>query len=181
MACNVKYTPPFIFALLSQNITKADAQVMVEAQGDAIVTFPYNCDVANGDVLTVLSGTITEKGVQAKTDGDFDTLPDFFVSEIVSIASIEEGQKKDYINNVDYALSGTNRIKWLTDNQPTVGEAFSVTYKTYPTYKVVKDIPQLRTAENQRFPKKAVVKLYSTYSDKIGVNTQKKRFIDDYD
>lgn len=172
---NVSYVPPFVFALLSQNLSQADGQAVVEAQGDAVCTFPYSCDVAEGDVLTVLSGTTTEKAAQAKTEIEYDTLPSFFVSEIVSIIGLNEDKEKvEYLQGTDYILAGSNRIKWISDNQPFPGDAFSVVYKTYPSYKVVKDIPQLRTAENQRFPKKVVVKYMSSYSDKTNINNQRR-------
>ena len=172
---NVSYVPPFVFALLSQNLSKADGQAVVEAQGDAVCTFPYSCDVAEGDVLTVLSGTTTEKSAQAKTEIEYDTLPSFFVSEIVSIIGLNEDKEKvEYLQGTDYILAGSNRIQWISDNQPFPGDAFSVVYKTYPSYKVVKDIPQLRTAENQRFPKKVVVKYMSSYSDKTNINNQRR-------
>ena len=172
---NVVYVPPFVFALLSQNLSKTDGQAVVEAQGDAVCSFPYNCDVAEGDVLTVLSGTTTEKNVQAKTEFDYDTLPSFFVSEIVSIIGLNDNKEKmEYVQGKDFILSGANRIKWISENQPFPGDAFSVVYKTYPSYRVVKDIPQLRTSENQRLPKKVVVKYMASYSDKTNINSQRR-------
>ncbi len=167
-AVGVKFVPPYIFALLSQNVSKADAQAMVEAQGDAVCTFPYSCDVAESDVITVLAGTITQKEVQAKTGSGIDPLPSFFVSEIVSVTAYDGTEFKE---GEDYVLYGTNSIKWLTDYLDT-GEGYSITYKSYPTYTVVKDIPQLRSSENQRFPKKAIVKYMSSYSEKKKVNRQ---------
>lgn len=173
---DVSYMPPFTFAILSQNLSQADGKAVADAQGDAVCTFPYACDVAEGDVMTVLSGTVTDKAVQAKTDGDFDTLPAFFVAEIVSIVGLDENKASvEYINGVDYQLSGSNRIRWLGDRQPLPGDAYSVVYRSYPSYRVAKDIPQLRTAENQRFPKKVVVKYMSTYADRANVNLQGRR------
>ena len=171
---NVVYLPPFIFAILNQNISKADAQAIVEAQGDAIVTFPYECDVAVDDVLTVLVGTNTNKEVLIRSEYETDTIGVYFVHDIVSITGISEEKKEfEYVQGVDYVLVGTNKIKWLeSGNYPDEGDTYSITYHYLPTYKVVKDIPQLRTSENQRFPKKAVVKLFSSYSENLGVNRQ---------
>lgn len=170
---NVQYLPPFIFAILNQNISKADAQAIVEAQGDAIVTFPYECDVSTDDVLTVLAGTNTNKEVIVRAEYETDTIGVYFVYDIVSITGIADGKEFEYIQGKDYVLVGTNKIKWLeSGNYPEVGDTFSITYHYLPTYKVVKDIPQLRTSENQRFPKKAVVKLFNSYSENIGVNRQ---------
>lgn len=167
-AVNVNYIAPFTFALLSQNLNKGDFEAMVEAQGDAVCSFPYSCDVAESDVLTVLAGTITQKDVMAKTGGKADPLPAFFVAEIVSITG-SDGTV--YRQGEDYVLYGTNSVKWVDDCLET-GEGYSVIYKVYPTYTVVKNIPQLRSSENQRFPKKAVVKFMTSYSDKRKVNRQ---------
>lgn len=173
---NVEYVPPFIFALLNQNLSKADVQAMTDVQGDAVVTFPYECDVANDDVLTALAGSYTNKEVVARSDFETDTLGVYFVYDVVSCYGIAGEKRIEYKQGRDFALVGTNKIKWLEDtseNYPDIGEAYSITYHVLPTYRVVKQIPQLRTSENQRFPKKAVVKLFSTYAENAGVNRQK--------
>ena len=167
-AKNVKYIEPFIFAVLNQNLNKADIAQMEKASGDAVVSFPYSCDVSENDVLTVLAGTITQKSMIVRTKLENDEIPAFFVESIVQIV----GKDKEFENGTDYVLVGTNSIKWISDNKPKSGEGYSVTYKVYPTYTVVMNIPQLRSSENQRFPKKAVVKLMSSYSAKRGVNQQ---------
>lgn len=168
LAQGVRYVPPYVFALLSQNLSRGDLAAMTEAQGDAVCTFPYSCDVAENDVLTVLAGTITQKDVQARTGGATDPLPAFFVSEIVGITA-HDG--REFTEGEDFVLYGTNSIKWLTDCLGA-GDGYSVTYRIYPTYTVVRNIPQLRSSENQRFPKKAVVKYMNSYSDRRRVNRQ---------
>lgn len=167
-AKNVKYIEPFTFAVLNQNLNKVDFAQMEAAHGDAVVTFPYSCDVSENDVLTVLAGTITQKSMVVHTKEDYDILPAFFVESIVKII----GKEKEFENGVDYVLVGTNGIKWISGNKPDVREGYSVTYKIYPTYTVVKNIPQLRSSENQRFPKKAIAQLFSSYSEMRGVNRQ---------
>ena len=167
-AKNVKYIEPFTFAVLNQNLNKTDFAQMESAKGDAIVSFPYSCDVSENDVLTVLAGTITQKSLVVHTKEDYDVLPAFFVESIVKII----GKNKEFENGIDYILVGTNGIKWISDNKPNEKDGYSVTYKVYPTYTVVKNIPQLRSSENQRFPKKAIVQLFSSYSEKRGVNRQ---------
>ena len=167
-AKNVKYIEPFTFAVLNQNLNKMDLAQMQIVNGDAVVSFPYSCDVSENDVLTVLAGTITQKYMITHTKLSCDEIPAFFVESIVQVL----GKDKEFVNGVDYILVGTNSIKWISDNKPRVGEGYSITYKVYPTYTVVKNIPQLRSSENQRFPKKAVVKLMSAYSEMRGVNRQ---------
>jgi hypothetical protein len=167
-AHNIEYIPPFIFALLNQELSKADTEAMIEIQGDAMLTFPYVCDVAEGDVLTVLSGTIIQKEISKRIEGADDTIGAFFVQEVVSCI----GKERDYIQGVDFILTGTNRIRWIGEDAPDPGDIYSIIYKVNPTYVVVKSIPQLRTSENQRMPRKAIVKLYGSYSEKKKVNVQ---------
>lgn len=163
---NVKYIPPFTFVILNQNLNKSDAQIMQENNGDGVLTFPYAYDVALDDVITVLSGTYTQKSVVSKKDADYDVIPAYFVDEVVSCI----GKDREYIQGTDFILCGANYLKWLCDDCPEDGEGYSLTYKVFPTYKIVKSIPQIRTSENQRMPKKAVIKLYDTYGEKRGVN-----------
>lgn len=172
---NVTFIPPFIFALLNQNLSKADMQMMVDLQGDAVLSYPYEYDVSNDDVLTVLAGTYTNKEVVVRQEYKTDTLGVYFVYDIVSCTGIVDGKIVDYIEGKDFIIVGTNKIKWLEtedSNYPDSGDTYSITYHVLPTYKVVKDIPQLRTSENQRFPKKAVVKLLTTYAENNGINKQ---------
>ena len=165
-AKSVKYIPPFTFVILNQNLSKSDAQVMQELNGDAVLTFPYAYDVSNDDVITVLSGTFTMKSVVSKKDDDYDVIPQYFVDEVIEC----RGNEREYVPGVDFILCGTNYLKWLCDDCPEDGEGYSITYKVFPTYKVVKAIPQIRTSENQRMPKKAIIKLYDTYGEARGVN-----------
>lgn len=163
---DVRYIPPFVFVILNQNLSKSDAQVMQKSNGDAVLTFPYAYDVAMDDVITVLSGTYTQKSVVNKKEAEYDVIPAYFVDEVVSCV----GQDREYVQGDDFILCGANYLKWLCDDCPEDGEGYSLTYKVFPTYKVVKSIPQIRTSENQRMPKKAVIKLYDTYGEARGVN-----------
>ena len=175
----VEFIRPFIFVLLSQNLSKGDQKALEEASGDAVCSFPYGCDVANDDILTVLAGTYTQKDVIVKSDYKTDTIGADFVYDIVSVKGIIDGEEIEYKQGIDFILVGTNKIRWLEegDNMPENGEAYSINYHIMPTYRVVKQIPQVRTSENQRFPKKVVVKLFSAYADKAGVNVQKNNEI----
>ncbi|MCL2174472.1 MAG: hypothetical protein FWB73_00355 [Treponema sp.] len=167
-AYDIDYIPPFLFAIANQNMSKADEQALIKYQGDAVCTFPYSCDVADDDVITVLSGTVTKKEVKKRVANTDDTIGVYFVQEIVTCM----GNNRDFIQGVDFILTGTNRIKWLCEDAPDVGETYSITYRENPTYTVAKAVPQLRTSENQRLPKKAVLKWHTTYADKKKVNEQ---------
>lgn len=176
---NVEYIPPFIFVLLSQNLSNADERAVTEVNGDAVCSFPYECDVSTDDILTVLAGTYTQKDIICRSKLDTDTIGADFVYDIVSVRGIIDGEEVEYKQGTDYILVGTNKIKWLEDaeSSPEVGEGYSITYHIMPTYRVVKQIPQIRTSENQRLPKKVVVKLFSAYAEKAAVNVQKNNEI----
>ena len=176
---NIEYIPPFIFVLLSQNLTKGDAKAVEESNGDAVCSFPYECDVSNDDILTVLAGSYTQKDVICRSKLVTDTIGADFVYDIVSVKGIIDGEEVEYKQGTDYILVGTNKIKWLENAEiaPEFGEAYSITYHIMPTYRVVKQIPQIRTSENQRLPKKVVVKLFSAYAEKAAVNVQKNNEI----
>jgi hypothetical protein len=165
----IEYVPPFLFALLSQNLSKEDNEAMVEAHGDAVLTFPYNCDVSEDDILTALSGTYTQKEVVKRNgEGSKDTIGAYFVTEIVSCI----GVGREYKAGIDFLLIGTNYIHWICEDAPLPDDAYSLTYRICPTYKVVKNIPQIRTSENQRLPKKAIVQLFHTYGEHRRANQQ---------
>ena len=167
-ARGVSYIPPFVFVLLNQNLSRTEEATMQELGGDAVVTFPYSYDVSNDDIITVLSGTYAQKSIITKRKAQYDVIPAYFVGEVASCS----GKDRDFAQGVDFLLAGTNYIKWISENRPADGEAYSITYRVFPTYKVVKAIPQIRTSENQRMPKKAVVKLYDTYGEARRANRQ---------
>jgi hypothetical protein len=167
-AHGVEYVPPFIFSLSSQNLSKEDSEMLIKEKGDALLTFPYNCDVSDGDILTALTGTYTQKEVIRRTDMPEDTIGAYFVTDIVSCAS----KDREYNAGIDFLLVGTNYLMWLCEDAPLEGDFYSLTYKIFPTYKVVKNIPQIRTSENQRLPKKAIVQFFATYGEHRRVNQQ---------
>jgi hypothetical protein len=164
----IDYVPPFVFALLNQNLSKEDSEILIETKGDALLSFPYNCDVSEGDILTALSGTYTQKEVLNRVAGADDTIGAYFVTDIVSCI----GVSREYRAGDDFILVGTNYLHWLCEDAPEPGEAYSLTYRICPTYKVAKNIPQIRTSENQRLPKKAVLQLFSTYGEHRRANQQ---------
>lgn len=165
-AFNVQYINPFKFIILSQNLNKETQEFVQKHSGDAVCTFPYYYDVAEGDVITVLSGTMTNKVILKKKAGD-DIIPEFFIESIKSV----ETTTATFVENKDFILTGTNVIHWLDlDNAPKKGEAMSIVYRYNPTYKVCQNIPMLRTSEDQRIPRKVVIKLFSTFQESASIN-----------
>ena len=165
-AHEIDYIMPFRFVILSQELTKEDSEIVIAHKGEAVCTYPYMYNIAEHDVITVLSGSITRKAVMEKRSGGADDIMlDFFVDQIDSIettgAVFEEGK--------DFILVGTNKIHWI-GNKPQAGEKMSVSYRYLPTYRVVKNLPMLRTSGDQRLPRKAVLALNAAFSEKKGVN-----------
>jgi hypothetical protein len=152
--------------VLSQNLSKEDQALVNAHNGDAVCTYPYMYNVSENDVLTVLSGTMTHKIVfEKRGDNLDDTITEFFVAKVDSI----ETKTGKFTEGEDFILIGTNKIHWI-GNQPEAGEMMSVTYRYQPTYRVAKDIPMLRTSEDQRIPRKVPLKLYAAVGEAKRVN-----------
>jgi hypothetical protein len=165
-AASVDYIMPFKFIVLSQNLSKADFALLNAHKGDAICTYPYLFNLSENDVLTVLSGSMTHKIAMPKRgDGLDDTIPEFFVAQVDGV----ETKTAVFAEGSDFVLAGTNNIHW-TGSRPEAGEMMSVTYRYHPTYRAAENIPMLRTSEDQRIPRKAVLKLYGAFGEKKMVN-----------
>jgi hypothetical protein len=166
IAKNIQYILPFKFVLLSQNLSEADKELVTAPRGDAVCTFPYMYNLAVNDVLTVLSGTVTHKIIiEKRGNGIDDIIPEYFVSKVDSI----ETKNAAYKEGDDFVIIGTNKIHW-TGKQPEDNEMMSITYRYFPTYRVIKDTPMLRTSEDQRIPRKVTLKLYAAFGEAKGVN-----------
>ena len=165
-AYGVDYILPHKFIILSQELSKADEQLLNAHNGEAVCTFPYMFDVAENDCITVLSGTMTAKALIEKRDGARDdVIPEFFVAGVESL----ETKERAYREGEDFVLTGTNRLHWLGEDKPETGEAMSLVYKYNPTYRVAKNIPMLRTSEDQRIPRKAILRLFSAFAESRGL------------
>ena len=165
-AFGIKYLKPYRFFVLSQNLNDEDEALLKLHQGDAVSTFQYKYKVSEGDIITVLSGANVRKTVIKRSD----ILPDYFISGVLYLAN----SKREFTEGADFIIAGTNKFHWLCDDPPVSGENISVTYEYYPTYRVHKSIPQARTSENQRLPRKAVLKLFSAFQEGRGVNQQQR-------
>ena len=164
-ANSINYILPFKFNLMSQNLSKEDQILVNTHNGDAVCTFPNMFNMSENDVLTVLAGSQTHKVLVKKSKGKDDILPDFFVAQVDSM----ETKTATYQEGINFILTGTNRIHWIGD-QPAADELMSITYRYHPTYCVDKNIPMLRTSENQRIPHKVVLKLHAAFSEAKRVN-----------
>jgi hypothetical protein len=166
-AYGVEYILPFKFIVLSQELNKADAQMMNAHNGEAVCAFPYMFDVAENDVITVLSGTMTAKAVVNKRGGAADDMiPEFFVQAVQSL----ETKEAAYREGTDFILTGTNRVHWLGENRPEPGAVMSLVYQYFPTYRVARNMPNLRTSEDQRMPRKAILQLNAAWQESKRIN-----------
>jgi hypothetical protein len=166
-AYGIDYILPFKFDVLSQNLNKENTQLVNAHNGDAICTYPYMFNVAENDVLTILSGTTPGKILLAHINEETDDIiPEFFIAKIDSL----ETQDAEYLEGIDFIIVGTNRLHWIGENKPEAGELMSINYQYRPTYRVAKNIPQLRTSEDQHIPRKVILKLFSAFQESRGVN-----------
>jgi hypothetical protein len=166
-AFGIDYIMPFRFIVLSQNLDKADAQLVNAHSGDAVCTYPYMFNVGENDVLTILSGTMPGKTIlQHLSDETDDIIPEFFVAKIDSL----ETMGGEYREGVDFILAGTNRIHWIGGSQPEPGVMMSISYQYRPTYRAAKNIPHLRTSEDQHIPRKVILKLFSAFQESRRLN-----------
>jgi hypothetical protein len=166
-AYGIDYILPFKFVVLSQNLNKDDSLQLQIAGGDAVCTYPYMFNVGFGDVITVLSGAMPMKDVIKHISDDADdVIFEYFVAKIDKL----ETQSGEYREGVDFILVGTNQIHWISENRPEIGAVMSISYQCLPTYRVAKNIPQLRTSEDQHIPRKVILKLFAAFQESRGVN-----------
>jgi hypothetical protein len=166
-AASVDYILPFKFIVLAQDLNKEDLALVQAHNGNAVCTYPYMFDVAEDDVITVLSGTMTNKIALTRQDDDHDdVIPEYFVSKVKSL----DTKSGSFTEGEDFILTGTNRIHWIGEEKPEPEEIISIVFTYYPTYRVAKNIPMLRTSEDQRIPRKVILKLYAAFAEAEGVN-----------
>lgn len=165
-AFGITYIKPFTFVILSQDLDEVDEKLLQLHGGEAICTFPYRFNVAEGDVITVLSGSQTKKLVLKRRSATADdTLPDFFVDQVPYLATTV----REYREGTDFIIIGTNKMHWVCEDPPEAGIVMSITYRYLPTYRVHKAVPMLRTSEDQRLPKKVLLNLFSGAQESRGV------------
>jgi hypothetical protein len=166
-AFGVKYIKPFKFFVLAQNLNEEDARLVSVYSGDAVCSFPYAFNVSEGDVITVLSGTQTRKIVQKCRGNSYDdTIPEFFVDTVSHL----ETNDREYAEGRDFIVVGANKIHWICESPPDTGVNIALVYQYFPTYRVAENIPMLRTSEDQRIPRKVVLKLFSAFGEAKKVN-----------
>lgn len=154
LTAKVSYIMPEKFLIHCQTKDEATQNFLSKCSGDTSMTYPYEFDIAKDDVVTLLFAVKLEKTIITASGTDCDTLPEWFVSDIVSIESFDTKYS-------DFILYDRNKIKWLNpEKTPPEGTKLSVVYRYCPTYRVIAHAEHdVRSAENQLLPKMVALKL----------------------
>lgn len=161
----VTYAEPSHFVVTGQQHREPDVRFLESIGGDASMSFPECYKVGEGDIVTLLAATQTAKRTISRGSGDLDTLPDFYVDSLTSLTAASG----TYAIGSDFVLWGSNRIRWLGLNRPAAGANVSVVYEFNPTYRVLKEFPNVRSSENQNLPRRVALKLLSTYAERKAI------------
>lgn len=160
------YVNPFKFALVNNSFTKSVQKYLEEVSGDGIMIFPQRWEVYEKDIIVALNATEIKKTVRRST-GTIDTLPSYYIYELKSAYVIRNDAKVEFKPNVDFVIYKDNQIKWIS-NPPTEGEQVSYTYSYNLVYRVLSDMPDPRTSEDNRFPRKVALKIYTDFNSREG-------------
>lgn len=153
------YLNPFEFVLIHNNYSKSDQKYLDEVSGDGLLIFPQRWDVNVGDLVIALNSTETKKLIY-KSTGDVDNLPSFYLDRIMSAYLIRDEERIEFTPYTDFTPYKRNSIIWIGE-KPEEGEQVSITYNYKTVYRVLGDVPDPRTSEDNRFPRKVAIKLYT--------------------
>jgi hypothetical protein len=161
------YADPFVFTIINNNFSKSDTKYLADIHGDGIMDFPQRWEVYIGDLIVALNASQTKKLV-TRSSGVIDNLPSFYPHELKSAYSIRADVKHEFIPGTDFVIYKDNKIKWI-NNPPTENEQVSFVYTYLTVYEVIGDVPDPRTSENNRFPRKVALKLYTDFNRRTGI------------
>ena len=152
------------FVVISQSIRRVDQQWLQAIGGDALAVVPSSIDVGPNDVMTPLIAEVVDRVNLTRRNGDFDTLPAYYVKRVQRINT----QHDVYVQGTDYVMWGRNQIKWIV-TPPDSGAMISVEYVYSPTYRVLQEQPNTRSSEGQLLPKRIGLKLMTGRSRRDGL------------
>ena len=154
----VEIALPQQFLLLNQGQNKIEQQFLDDIGGTAVLSFPYEYNVSEGDVVMLLVGDAVGKTVITCSGEETDRLPEW---NVVDIIKIEGADGTTYREGTDFSLTDYNKVKWIGDivDIPDEGDHLAVTYRYSPTYRVLQEMPNIRSAENQQLPRRVALKL----------------------
>lgn len=151
------YLAPFRMVILSQTKNRSDQVFMEREGGDAILIFPNEYDISNGDIITSLIAWTKRKEVITHRTGATDRIPEYFINSVQSISTTDT----DYVSGIDFILEPPNTIRWLTA-PPADGTKMSVSFYYHPTYRVLREFPNVRSSEDKLLPRRVALKLLNT-------------------
>lgn len=157
LVITAEYMPPFRIAILNQNLSEMDRSFLQDAGGDSMAVFPFSYKVSEYDTITLWVGQqVRKKVIKRSVVDDIDFLPDLFVSQILSLADASV----EYVEGTDFVLWDRNTIRWLEGGaRPDDGKLFSIEYMANATYRVLPQLPNIRSSEDKRFPSRVALKL----------------------
>lgn len=149
---------PFTFAFTDAESQEVYEPSLRSISGQAVMSVPFRYDMVEGDLVTPLLQEQIVSHVTNRGPGITDKVPVF---ELLRIIKIIDSAGTEFIQNTDFALFGRNEIKWLVGgNAPTLDAKYSILMGYRPSYKVFIDKSTIRTSENERFPKRFMLKQF---------------------
>lgn len=132
-------------------------------QSDIEATFPGGYYIKRGNVVVLLTAFVTESVIIKRGAGTKDELPFFEVYEILE--DIEDEDGTIYTKDIDFKLSEYNDLVWI-GSSPNNGKKFSVVLRYHPSYTVYKDEMNTTNAEDKRFPKTVLLRIFKKFGIK---------------
>lgn len=166
IAKDIAYIEPFLFAVVGQQHKEPDWKFLELVGGEASMTFPAWAGVGEGDIITILADSQVGKIIIGKQAGIIDIIPAFYVD---FVEYIEAGSAK-YYSGEHFDLWGVNKIRWKDINSaPAENATMFVMYRYFPTYRVIREFPNVRSSENQNLPRRVALKLLSTFGERKSI------------
>lgn len=116
------------------------------------------------DLITLLDDDYKTSEILVKSTPMYGRAPDTLLnSDVVEVRSVrksnpETGEITDYKLGTDFSLEGAE-VVWLgTENEPSEGEQYTVTYTHRPVFTVLTNLPTPRYQDGQDLPKKVALR-----------------------
>jgi hypothetical protein len=157
---NASYMPPFKVAIVNQNLSVVDRDALKDIGGDSIIIFPYKYQIAQDDIISCWNSSQIRKHIVRRNSVNLeDELPDHFITEIKSIYATKDSINTMYTEGNHFQRTGRDTIRWISDTRPADGSYYAIEYVALMSYRVIPNLPNVRSSENKRFPMRAALKL----------------------
>ena len=160
-----RYISPFSFAVLNVKQSQKYLPQHRIKEGDAVLLTANRFNIGEGDLITPLVGEQTGSSVIKRSSTlATDKLGVFEATQLLRIIVKDTNTTtKEFKINEDFKLIGLSQILWFGD-KPADDQEYSVMFKYRPSYRIYGDMPTVRTSENERFPRRAVLKVFDRLS-----------------